>query len=153
MSTPKDDIPSLPIRVDKEGLWYYQGALMFRKDILELFFENLKKDEYGRYLVEYQGEKCLIEVEDTPLVVEAVARHDDESIEIRLSDFTSEILDPATLRINAESVLYCTIKNGMFEARFLRAAYYQFAEFIEHSKNDDRYFISLGQKKYYIENR
>ncbi len=158
MSTKKDDIPSLPIRIDKEGLWYYEGALMFRKDILQVFFENLKRDEQGRYLVEYKGDKSLIEVEDTPIVVEAVVKHpgDDhteEFIEIFLSDFTSESLDPSTLYMTKENVLYCSIRNGTFDARFLRAAYYQIAEYIEHDENKDHYFISLGGKKYYIDNR
>ena len=152
MMNAKDDIPSLPIRIDKEGLWYYEGALMFRKDILEIFFKNLKRDEKGRYLVEYKGDKCLIEVEDTPIVVEAVVRHDDY-IEIFLSDFTSEMLDPSTLYMNEENVLYCSIRDGVFVARFLRAAYYQIAEYIEHDEKEDRYFIFLGGKKYSINHR
>ena len=156
MST-KDEVPSLPIRVDKEGLWYYQGALMFRKDILEVFFKNLKRDEEGRYLVELEGDKSFIEVEDTPIVVEAVAKNDRkdreaESIEIALSDSTSENLDPSTLRMNTENVLYCSIRGGALEARFLRAAYYQIAEWIEHDGEKDSYFIPLGGKNYYIDN-
>ncbi|TFG92202.1 MAG: DUF1285 domain-containing protein [Syntrophobacterales bacterium] len=156
MST-KDEVPSLPIRVDKEGIWYYQGALMFRKDILEVFFQNLKKDEEGRYMVELEGDRSLIEVEDTPIVVEAVAKHDrsddeGESIEIFLSDSTSENLDLSTLRMNTENVLYCSIRNGAFEARVLRAAYYQIAEFIEHDEEKDSYFIPLNGKNYYIDN-
>ena len=153
----ENEVPSLPIRVDKDGLWYYQGALMFRKDILEVFFQNLKKDEEGRYLVELEGDKSFIEVEDTPIVVEAVAKHDrkddeGESIEVFLSDSTSEELDPSTLRMNTENVLYCGIKNGVFEARFLRAAYYQIAECIEHDGEKDTYFIPLNGKNYYIDN-
>ncbi|MDD5724283.1 MAG: DUF1285 domain-containing protein [Syntrophales bacterium] len=153
----KNEIPSFPIRVDKEGAWYHEGALMFRKDILKVFFENLRKDEQGRYRIEFKGDKFLIEVEDTPIVVEAVVKHaasdhEGEYIEISLSDFTSERLDPSTLRMNAENVLYCDIKQGMFEARFLRAAYYQITEFMEHDAKKDSYFIPLSGKNYYIDN-
>lgn len=156
MST-ENEKASLPIRVDKDGLWYYQGALMFRKDILEVFFQNLKRDKDGRYLVDLEGDRTFIEVEDTPIVVEAVAKHDSsdhegESIEIFLSDSTSENLDPSTLRMSAENVLYCGIRNGAFEARFLRAAYYQIAECIEHDGEKDSYFIPLNGKNYYIDN-
>jgi len=150
MTEKDDDIPSLAIRVDKDGLWYYEGALMFRKDILEVFFQNLKRDEKGRYLVDYRGQKSLIEVEDTPFVVERVVKHND-TIEIFLSDFTSEPLDPATLRMNADNVLYCTIRNGELPARFLRAAYYQIAEYIAHETTEDRFYIPLGGRNYYIE--
>ena len=151
MTQKDDNMPSLAIRVDKEGRWYYEGALMFRKDILEVFFQNLKRDENGRYMVDYRGEKSLIEVEDTPFVVERVVKHD-TTIEIFLSDFTSEMLDPATLRMNADNVLYCTIRNGELPARFLRAAYYQIAESIVHDAKTDRYYIPLGGNSYYIEN-
>lgn len=151
----ENEIPSLPIRIDKEGVWHYRGARMFRKDILKLFFESLKKDELGRYLIEFEGDKCLIEVEDTPFVVKTVRKHaledrGGESIEILLSDFTSEKLDPSTLRVGMDNVLYCSIKEGKFEARFSRAGYYQIAELIEYDEEKEAYFLPLNGQNYYI---
>jgi len=153
---PENEIPSLPIRIDKEGVWHYRGARMFRKDILKLFFENLKKDELGRYLIEFEGDKCLIEVEDTPFVVKTAGRENmddrkNESIEILLSDFTSEKLDPSTLRVGMDNVLYCSIKDKKFEARFSRSGYYQIAELIEYDKKRDAYFLPINGQNYYIE--
>lgn len=153
---PENETPSLPIRIDKEGVWYYQGAKMFRKDILKLFFENLKKDELGRYLIEFRGDKCLIEVEDTPFVVKAADRdnredRENESIEILLSDFTSEKLNPSTLRVGMDNVLYCSIKDRKFEARFSRSSYYQIAEFIKYDEDKDAYFVPLNGQIHYIE--
>ena len=153
---PENDIPSLPIRIDKEGVWRYRGARMFRKDILKLFFESLKRDELGRYLIEFEGDRCLIEVEDTPFVVKTVRKHRredrrDESIEILLSDFTPEKLDLSTLRVGMDNVLYCNIKEGKFEARFSRAGYYQIAELIECDEEKDAYFVPLNGRNYYIE--
>ena len=60
------------IKIDKEGVWYYRGAHMFRKDILCIFFENLKIDECGKYLIELGDERCYLDVEDTVFVVETV---------------------------------------------------------------------------------
>jgi hypothetical protein len=37
------------IKIDKEGNWYFRGALMFRKEILSVFFEHLRVDESGKY--------------------------------------------------------------------------------------------------------
>ncbi len=153
---PENAIPFLPIRVDKEGVWHYRGARMFRKDILKLFFESLKRDELGRYLIEFEGDRCLIEVEDTPFVVKSVDRHsredhENESIEILLSDFTSEKLDPSTLRIGMDNVLYCSIKEGKFEARFSRSAYYQIAEFIKYDEDKNAYFVPINRQIHYIE--
>jgi len=129
---------------------------MFRKDILKLFFENLKRDELGRYLIEFEGDKCLIEVEDTPFVVKTADRdnredHGNESIEILLSDFTSEKLDPSTLRVGMDNVLYCSIKDRKFEARFSRSSYYQIAEFIKYDEDKDAYFVPLTGQIHYIE--
>ena len=42
-----------------------------------------------------------------------------------LNDGTREPLDPTTLRVGAEHVLYCRVKGGAHEARFLRPAYYE----------------------------
>ena len=60
------------IRIDKEGLWYYKGAHMFRKEILNIFFDHLRIDECGKYLIELGPECCYVDVEDTAFVVVAV---------------------------------------------------------------------------------
>ena len=153
---PENEIPSLPIRIDKEGVWYYKGARMFRKDILKLFFDNLKKDELGRPLIELEGDKCLIEVEDTPFVVKTVSKHcrkdqGNEFIEILLSNFNLEKLDPSTLRVGKDNVLYCNIKDGKLNARFSRSGYYQIAELIEYDEERDAFYMHLNGKNYYIE--
>lgn len=53
-TTNNNDIPPCDIRIDKEGVWYYKDAEMFRKDIVNLFYQNLKLDELGRYIIELQ---------------------------------------------------------------------------------------------------
>ena len=152
---PEDEIPSLPIRIDKEGVWFYNGAVMFRKDILKLFCESLKLDELGRYLIEFEGDKCLIEVEDTPFVVKTAGKsdvdeHEPQSIEVLLSDLTLEKLDISTLKVGMDNVLYCRIKDRKFKARFSRPGYYQIAEFIKYDEDRDAYFVPLNGRKYYI---
>ena len=79
------------IRIDKDGLWYYNGAHMFRKEILSLFFDHLKIDECGKYIIELGPERCYLEVEDTAFVVGAVYKNKipdngKEQIEILLND-------------------------------------------------------------------
>ncbi|HOO89617.1 MAG TPA: DUF1285 domain-containing protein [Syntrophales bacterium] len=154
--TREDEIPFLPIRIDKEGVWHYKGARMFRKDILILFFENLKQDVLGRYVIELEGDRCLVEVEDTPFVVRAVSKHgrkdqQTEFVEILLSNFNLERLDPSTLQVGTDNVLYCNIMNGKFKARFSRPGYYQIAELIEYDVEKDAYYMPLNDKNYYIE--
>jgi len=143
------------IRIDKEGIWYYHGAHMFRKEFLCIFFDNLKIDEYGKYLIELGDERCYLDVEDTVFVVSSVYKSFSpksrrECFNIFLTDDTMETLDLRTLHISDNNIPYCQVKNGKFKARFSRKSYYQLAEFIEQSENEENYFIKLNGEKYYI---
>lgn len=152
------NIPSCDIYIDKEGTWYYRGAEMKRREIVNYFYENLKLDESGRYLIELPGEdaeRCYVEVEDTAFVVRAVhGRSPDRgggaAISIELSDGSVEELDPSTLRVGQDDVLYCLVKQGGFSARFSRASYYQLAENIEYDDTKEEYFLSLYGRRFYI---
>lgn len=138
----------IPIRIDKDGTWYYQGAEMFRKDILALFFEALGYDGQNGYYVEMRGVRNYIDVDDTPFVVNAVTVHKPhrviEDIEIVLNDDSTESLDLESLRVGSGNVLYCCVKNGTFDARFSRPAYYQLARHIEYRAEGDEFFIVTG---------
>ncbi|NLN40203.1 MAG: DUF1285 domain-containing protein [Smithella sp.] len=136
------------IAIDKEGIWYYRGAHMFRKDILCIFFEHLKIDEDGKYFIELNGEICYLDVEDTAFVVTAV--YEEDQILILLSDDSLEPLALSSLRVGKDNVMYCTIKGGRFVARFTRKAYYQLAQMIETDGTENSFFIRFDGCKYYI---
>jgi uncharacterized protein len=143
------------IKIDKEGIWYYRGAHMFRKDILCIFFENLKIDDSGKYLIELQDERCYLDVEDTAFVVTAVykTRQEQDSQEfiyVHLTDDSLEKLDLSSLNVGADNIIYCKIKAGKFKARFSRKSYYQLAEFIEHEDCGNSFFINLNGERYTI---
>lgn len=143
------------IKIDKDGAWYYKGAHMFRKEILSIFFEHLRIDECGKYLIELGPERCYLDVEDTAFVVMSVyktknSRNGQEQIEILLNDDSSEVMDMNTLYEGKDNILYCKVKDGIFPARFLRKSYYQLAEFIEQSEHGDCFFVQLNGEKYFI---
>jgi len=152
-----DNSTSLPpcmIFVSKEGKWYHEGAEIIHRAIFLWMIQSLEKTEDGIFIVHLNNQKCYLEVEDTPLVVQQVDRtlerpEGPEKIRLTLNDESQEILDPGTLRISSENVLYCTVKNGEFPARFLRPAYYQIAENIT---EDDAggFLLQLNNKKYPI---
>jgi len=48
-----------------------------------------------------------------------------------------------SLHTGENNVLYCRVKEGRFTARFSRKSYYQLAEFIEQSENEDNFYINL----------
>jgi uncharacterized protein len=150
--------PLCDIYIDKEGTWYYRGAEMIRREIVNFFYENLKLDENGRYLIELPGEdsdRCYVDVEDTAFIVRAVrGKSPDQgggaAIFIDLSDGSAEELDPSTLQVGQNNVLYCSVKQGGFSARFSRAGYYQLAENIEYDDVKEDYFLSLNGRRFYI---
>lgn len=141
-----------PIYIDKEGTWYYKGAEMFRKDILALFFEALRRDANGKYYLEMEGKRYYIQVEDTPFVVKAVNVHSvgegGRKVELVLNDGSLELLDGATLKLGRDNVLYCSIKGGRFDARFSRPAWYQLAGHVEFDEEKGWYTLAIGSKRY-----
>ncbi|MDO9528307.1 MAG: DUF1285 domain-containing protein [Syntrophales bacterium] len=156
-TTNGDGITPCNIRIDKEGVWYYRDVEMFRKEIVNFFYKNLKRDELGRYIVEIKDERCYLDVEDTPFVVKMVRQSRSKGVKgkalyILLNDQTEEKLDPSTLWIEKDNVLYCSVKNNKFYARFLRASYYQIANYIEYDRERNDYFIPLDGCHYYIRN-
>lgn len=152
------DIQSCDIRIDKEGVWFYRGAEMFRREIVNLFYQNLRRDKDGRFVIELGGERCYVEVEDTPFVVNSVYASDpgqerDETILLEMCDGTVEKLDPATLRVGRDNVMYCAVRGGEYVARFSRSGYYQLANHIDYEPETDRYFIKLNGRSYTIDTR
>jgi hypothetical protein len=146
---------SSEIKIDKDGVWYYRDAHMFRKDILSIFFEHLKIDECGKYLIELEEERYYLDVEDTAFVVAAVNKTKQQDqcldqIDVILNDDSCEKLAMNSLYIGDDNVLYCRVKDGRFNARFTRNSYYQLAEFIEQAENENHFFINLNGEKYFI---
>lgn len=150
-----DDFLQLDIRIDINGIWFYGTQEIFRKDIVQLFYQNLKIDSHGRYILEIGDEKCLVNVEDVAFVVKTTYKGLDkysnkEAFYIHLSDGTIEELNLRSIVVGKDNVIYCTIKNGKFKARFSRPAYYQLAQYIEHNHRNDSFFIHLNGEMYYI---
>ena len=149
----KDSIPPCMIYIDKEGKWFHKGLEMIHKSIINEFYRSLTKDSCGEYLIMLGEEKCWVEVEDTPFIVTRVEFNHaegskEERIILYLIDDTRECLDPGTLSVGDENVLYCRVKNNKFKARFSRAAYYQLASRI--IEEGDKYYLPLYNKKYFI---
>ena len=141
------------IFIDKEGHWYHEGVEMIHRDFIRLFYRNMELDSEGRYVINWRGERCWVDVEDTAFVIRRVVYQNDERTGngrflMNLSDDTEEALVPDTLRVGKENVLYCKVKNRIFPARFMRAAYYQLAEYIE--EENGSYYLSLNGQKYTI---
>jgi hypothetical protein len=157
MTESKNNIslPPCMIFVSKEGKWYHQGAEIIHRPIFLWLIQSLEKMEDGFYIVHLNNQKCFLEVEDTPLVVQQANlikgdHEESEQIGLVLNDESQEVLDPETLRVSPESVLYCTVKKNQFPARFLRPAYYQLAEYIVEDDTGG-FALLLNGKKFPIQ--
>jgi hypothetical protein len=133
-------LPESDIRIDADGVWFYRGVEMTRRDIISLFYEHLQRDSAGRYFIEMNGQRRLMVVEDAAYVVWSL-RWSEESAFLLLSDDSVEIFEPDTLRIAANHVPYCLVKNRRFEARFSRAAYYRLAERLHFDSLTGKYSV------------
>jgi hypothetical protein len=133
------------IRIDRDGVWYFQGREIIRKDILSLFYASLHLDDNGYYL-EINGQREYLEVEDTVFLVQGaeLVRDSEEAFMIRLNDGTQERLDLMTFHIAEANIPYCLVKEGRFPARFLRLPFYQVAQYAEYDEGADEYFLMLN---------
>lgn len=141
------------IFIDKEGCWYHEGAEMIHREFIRLFYQHLRLDSEGRYIIDWNGKPCHVEVEDTAFVVRTarfLEKEPDGKTEcsLNLSDDSEEPLEPATLYVGKQNVLYCRVKNNTFPARFTRSAYYQLAHHIE--EENGLFYLPLQGKRHVI---
>jgi uncharacterized protein len=140
------------IYIDKDGKWFYKGVEMINRGIVLDFYRHLKIDDSGMHIIKRGNETCYVEVEDTPFIVTRVEFEGGdgkaERVVLSLIDDTQESLAPESLSVGDGNILYCTIKQGLFSARFSRAAYYQLASRIK--EEGDKYYLPLNNKRYYI---
>jgi hypothetical protein len=136
------------IKVDRDGVWYFEGREIIRKDILSLFYASLHLDDNGYYL-EINGQREYLEAEDTIFLVQGaeLVREGEEVFVIRLNDGTEEQLDLHTFRIAEGNCPYCLVKGGRFPARFLRLPFYQVAQHALHDEETDEYFLLLNGRR------
>ena len=147
-------IGKIEIYVDKEGTWYYKGLEATREDIIRIFMESLVELPNGEFGLK-EGEKVFkIEVEDTPFVatgIKVVSKG--ESIErilvkLRWMDEEKEI-DPKSIKVGKDNVLYVNLKDSGRRVRLLRPAYMELANLISEDINKG-YYIEVSGKRYYL---
>jgi hypothetical protein len=145
-------IESHAIRFGRNGEWYSDGERITNRRIADLFSRCVRRASDGGYLLQMGDERAPLEVEDTPYVVRQIEGDGESGLRVVLNDSSSEALDPRTLRSAADHALYCRVKQGEFEARLLRPAYYALARFIEVDA-DGRFRLWLGGSYHPIDAR
>ena len=133
--------------IDKRGNWFQDGIKIQHRVTYLYNNKLLKRDEDGEYYLDEGSGKLYIKVDDTPFVVKMVHKKG-EDYYLVLNDETQEKLDLNTLSINSDNIPYAKIKNGEFDARFTRAAYYEFMKDLK--KEDENFYIILDGDKHFL---
>ena len=114
-------------RIDANGHWYHDGALIKREALAKLFSDRaLKIDEDGLYWLQTPYEKYAVDVEDVPYLI--VDYEDNEgAINFRTNMKESITLNeehPLELRAG---IPYIEVRNGLY-AKIARSVYYNLVE-------------------------
>jgi hypothetical protein len=136
------------IRFGRDGRWYADGEPIANARIADLFSRHLQRAPDGSYVLRIGDEEAAVIVDDTPYVVTAVEPDGAGALFVRVNDGSREALDPHTLHVGANDVVYCRVKRGSERARFLRAAYYQLSAYI--AAAGERFVLRLPAGDYPI---
>ena len=128
------------IKFGQDGRWYCDGEVIPNKAICRLYARAMTIGDDGVARLRLGEDRADVEIEDTPWVVTQVDGDPSRGFDVLLNDETREPLDPATLRVGPRHVLYCRVKGGRHEARFLRPAYY---ELLRHAEAGTRGRLEL----------
>ncbi len=121
----------IDIRIDREGQWFHEGALIRRAGLVRVFASILRRDPDG-YVLVTPAERLLIEVEDVPfLAVDCEVRHAASATRTDLL-FTTNVGDlvladsehPIWLERGVRDIPYLRVRAGL-DARITRSVYYR----------------------------
>jgi hypothetical protein len=155
-SVPEPGQGSAPLFLDKEGRWFHEGVEITHLRTLLLFSRNIRRDSMGKYYVQVGSESAEVVVEDAPYMVKSVTIEEEpgglpKDYILHLNDETQEPLEPGSLLVGEENVMYCRVKGGSERARFLRAAYYQICAKLQYDETGDRYWLPCCDREITIQ--
>ena len=142
--------PTRKISFGKDGWWYANDERIENRRINLLFSQHLRKNSDGQYEIAIGWDKVTVVIDDAPYVVTRVTGDPTRGFTLRLNDESEELLDPTTLFIGQENVLYCRVKEGEHTARFLRPAYYQLTEYVQGDEEAETFLLRAGHVSYPI---
>lgn len=138
--------PTRKISFGKDGWWYANDERIHNRRINVLFSQHLRKTPEGTYEIAIGQDHVAVVIDDAPYVVTRVSGNPEQGLTLRLNDESEEALNPSTLYIGREHVLYCRVKSQEHPARFLRPAYYQLTEYVQQDTATGSYWLKLGSE-------
>src|SRR5437588_2840631 len=99
-------VESGKISFRRDGNWYTDDERIDNDRIALLFSQSIRRNPDGSYFLQVGDERASITVEDTPYVVKSVAGDEASGFSIILNDAEREAIDPTTLEVGPDNVLY-----------------------------------------------
>ncbi|MDP4127542.1 MAG: DUF1285 domain-containing protein [Bacillota bacterium] len=141
-----DNLRGPELFIDKDGLWYTDGVLMIRKEIMKLFASHLKKDGHNKYHIDMQNQLYPVKVEDAPFFVQSLTEQDGQLM-IQLYDGRTFPLPPGNIIIK-NNIPYISL----FWQRDTKLSRPSYAELCKNViERDGHYFIKYGDSEWFVE--
>ena len=115
--------------LDRNLVWYHDGERITHPRIVEAFNAGLRPTDDGRFQLHIGNDWAYVTVEGPAYGVTGIDPGP-RSLGLRLSDRTTEVLDPSTVVLDDEGVLSARVKEGRARARFSRDAQFALAQLL-----------------------
>lgn len=141
----------LGIRIDREGIWYYHGSPIRRKELLCLFASALRRHEDDSYWLITPQEMGPIEVEDAPFIaVELFVGGHGQAQTLSFRTNVDEIVTvdgDHPLRVVTDPITHepspYVMLPGRREARLTRAVFYEVVALSEETEENGRTHLGV----------
>ncbi len=138
------------IVLDGEGRFWHAGELVRHPGMQEAFASWISRHpDDGRHILCNGYDWSYFSVRDVPFFVRGLSPGA-KGLVLRLSDRTEELLDPSSLRVGARDALYCKVKGGRFDARFMPAAQVALLPFVTEAPSGEL-GLQVGERFHRIE--
>jgi uncharacterized protein len=143
------------IRLDGEGRFWHAGELVRHPGMQAAFATWIQRHpDDGRYVLSNGYDWSYFSVEDVPYFVRGVACSSGPDgvptgLELELSDGSREPLAVESLRLGAREALYCRVKAGMYDARFMPGAQAALMPYLEEGPAGEP-VLKLGGQRFAI---
>jgi hypothetical protein len=149
-------IDDLPIRLSADGRWLHGDEALHPK-VAILFAKCLIPKENGEYELHVGQQKSPVLVSDVGFFVRSIrvvasADGEIEKVELKISDGTTQLLEPGSLMMSEENALYCRIQRHGFEVpcKFTAQQYHELA--LQAEFDGEFALLNVSREKYRLNN-
>lgn len=134
------DLKEIIIR--KDGKWYFGGAEMFRRNILNILASHIEKAGDGGYCIKLGDDINPITVEDCPFLANGYIEEDDGRVKLRFHDLQEFALERELKLTLKGDTPYIDFK-WEADTRLSRGVYWKLSEFFDF-RGEEIYIVPPG---------